>query len=341
MKHWLGSLLILLSVFPAHGVHAAQEPSVLVTAALIKQQTLADVLTGYGTVVPDAGSTVNVNLPRAGQVARLLVSPGEIVRSGSPLLEFDTASTAALGYQQAAVAFAFAREELKRVEQLVSQQLATQSQLGAARKGVADAEAALQAQHQMGASLATQRVAAPFEGIVVNIAVAQGDRIAAGATVMQFARLTGLRLQLGIEPADSNRVKAGMPVRLIPVLDDKRTVQARVDQVHGMVNPQTQLVDVIVRLAGRTLMPGTRVRGEITTASNKVWTVPRSAVLRDAQGAYIFQLKGNRAQRVSVQTGAESGGAIGITGRFDPALKVVVVGNYQLKDGMLVREAAQ
>lgn len=341
MKRVLASVLVASLSLPAAYAHAAEEPSVLVTTAPIRQQQLADVLTGYGTVVPDVGSTVNINLPRPGQVSRLLVSPGQIVRAGSALLEFDTSSTAALGYQQAVSALTFAREDLKRVEQMVAQQLATQAQLAAARKTVVDAQSALQAQRNVGAGLKTERVSAPFEGIVINLPVAQGDRIAAGATVLQFARLTGLRLQLGIEPSDSARVRPGMSVRLIPVLDGKRAVQATVDQVHGMVNPQTQLVDIVVRMRGRELIPGTRVRGDITVATVKAWTVPRSAVLRDAGGAYLFQVKEGRAHRIEVQTGTESGGVIGVKGSFDPALKVVTIGNYQLKDGMKVREATQ
>ncbi|MGH8744698.1 MAG: efflux RND transporter periplasmic adaptor subunit [Burkholderiales bacterium] len=341
MKPRLRMMMAALLCMLGAGAYAKDEPSVLVTTGVIKQQELADVLTGYGTVVPDVGSTVNINLPRPGQVSRLLVSPGQIVKSGVPLLEFNTGAAAALGYQQAASALAFAQEELKRVEEMVSQQLATQSQLAAARKSVTDAEAALQAQRNLGAGISTQQVIAPFDGIVFSIPVAQGDRLAAGASVVQFARLTGMRVQLGIEPADSDRVKPGMPVRLTSVLDSNRTFEAKVDQVHGMVNPQTQLVDVVVRLGGTTLIPGMRVRGEITIARTNTWIVPRSAVLRDSQGAYIFQVKDNRAQRVNVRTGTESDNVVGISGNFDPKLRVVVLGNYELKDGMAVRETAE
>ncbi len=320
---------------------ASEAPSVLVETATMTRQDLAVTLTGYGRVSPDIGSTVNINLPRPGQVARLLVSAGEVVKAGTALAEFDTGAAAALAYRQAQNALSLAREDLERTRQMAAQRLATQSQLAAARKAAADAEATLKAQHRLGAGRVSERVRAPIDGIVVSVPVAQGDRLAAGATVLQLARETGLRVDLGIEPEDSDKVRVGMPVRLASVFDSRRTLQAKVAQVHGMVNPRTQLVDAMVRLKGGAFIPGMQVRGVITLSQASTWTVPRSAVLRDARGAYIFQVKDGHALRVNVHTGTETDRLTGIRGDFDPALPVVVLGNYELQDGMAVRELGQ
>ena len=160
--------------------------------------------------------------------------------------------------------------------------------------------------------------------------------------VLKLARLSGLRVLLGIEPADSFAVRAGMPVRLTPVFDARHTVDAHVAAVHGMVNPRTQLVDVVVRISSGDLLPGMRVRGEITLATRTGWAVPRSAVLNDGSGDYIFQVRGGVAQRVAVQVESDGDKLLGIRGSgLDPALRVVVQGNYELSDGMAVREEAQ
>jgi len=319
----------------------AAEQSVLVKTAPMQRRALAETLVGYGRVSPDIASTVNINLPRPGQVTRLLVSAGEVVKAGAPLLEFDTGAAAALAYRQAENALALAREDLSRTEQMAAQRLATQSQLAAARKTTADAEAALKAERKLGSNRGRQLVKAPFDGIVVGIPVAQGDRLAAGATALQLARQTGLVVRLGIEPEDASRVAPGMPVRLDSVFDARRTIGASVAQVHGMVNPQTQLVDVVAHLRDGVLIPGMRVRGVITISQAETWTVPRSAVLHDARGDYIFQVKDGRARRIDVRTGAETDQLSGVDGDFDPALPVAVLGNYELKDGMAVRESAR
>jgi len=335
-------LLIAIAALAPLLAAAADSPSVLVRTEPLRQHAIAETLVGYGTLAPEVGGIVNVNLPRPGRITALGVSPGQVVKKGARLLEFRTAAGAALGYQQARNALAFARSELARTEQLVAQKLATASQLAAARKALADAEAALEAQRRLGNGTASGPVRAPFDGVVMSIGAALGDRIAPGTAVLKLARLSGLRALLGIEPSDSFAVRPGMPVRLTPVFDAQRKVEAHVAAVHGMVNLQTQLVDVVVKIATGDLLPGMRVRGDITLASRTGWAVPRSAVLRDGSGDYLFQVSGGVARRVAVRAESDGDRLLGISGAgLDPALKVVVQGNYELSDGMAVREAAQ
>ncbi len=335
-------LLIALFAFSPLFAAAADAPSVLVRTEPLRRHAINETLVGYGTLAPEIGGTINLSLPRPGRISAFDVSPGQVVKQGTKLLEFRTAAGAALGYRQAQNALAYARSELARTEQLRAQKLATGSQVAAARKTLADAEAALEAQRRLGTGTASETVKAPFDGVVVGIGAALGDRLAAGASVLKLARLSGLRVLLGIEPSDSFAVRPGMPVRLTPVFDAERKVEAHVAAVHGMVDPQTQLVNVVVRIDSGNLLPGMRVKGEITLASRTGWAVPRSAVLHDGDGNYLFQVSEGVARRVAVTVESDGDRLLGISGAgLDSALKVVVQGNYELSDGMAVREAAR
>ncbi len=333
--------ILLGWLFAVSPVWAADAPSVAVQTVALKQQLMTDTVSGYGVVSPDTRSLQNINLPRAGQVVSLLVSAGQVVKKGAPLLEFATGTDAALAYQQAIAAVRFAASELTRIEQLVSQQLATQSQLAAAKKSLADAQAALQAQTKIGSDRALERVIAPFDGVVVAVQAAQGDRLMAGAPVLQLARAGRQRVLLGVEPDEVNKVRPGMPVNVASVFNAEHKVAGRVAQVFGMLNPQTQFVDVLVQVPSGGLLPGTRVRAEIQVSRQTVWAVPRSAVLRDAQGAYIFQVHQGKARRINVQTGLEQEGLVAVRGAFMANEPVVSLGNYELQDGMAVRESGR
>jgi hypothetical protein len=70
------------------------------------------------------------------------------------------------------------------------------------------------------------------------------------------------------------------------------------------------------------------------------WVVPRDAVLRDAKGDYLFQVTGSKAERVAVKTGIETDKYTEIIGSIDTKRRIVTVGNYELHDGMAVREGA-
>jgi membrane fusion protein (multidrug efflux system) len=328
----------LLAVSP---VWAADVPSVAVQTVVLKQQVMTDTVSGYGVVSPDTRSLQNINLPRAGQVVSLLVSAGQVVKKGAPLLEFATGTDAALRYQQAVAAVRFAASELTRIEQLVSQQLATQSQLAAAKKSLVDAQAALQAQTKIGSDRPLERVIAPFDGVVVAVQAAQGDRLMAGAPVLQLARAGGQRVLLGVEPDEVSKMRPGMLVNVASVFNAELKVAGRVAQVFGMLNPQTQFVDVLVQVPSGGLLPGTRVRAEIQVSRQQGWVAPRSAVLRDAHGAYIFQVHQGKARRINVQTGLEQEGLIAVRGAFTANEPVVSLGNYELQDGMAVRESGR
>jgi membrane fusion protein (multidrug efflux system) len=344
IKFFLLMLTLVVNLpLAASAATAADEPSVLVKTEALRKQTVSDTLTVYGTVMPATGAAENVSFPRPVQVVRLLVAPGQVVKRGEPLLELSTEATAAAGYRQAELAEAFARSELKRVYDLVAQQLATQSQLAAARKTLQDAQSALVAQQKLGAGLNHQTVKAPFDALVAAISVQQGDRIQPGVTVMQLAKSGELHALLGVEPEDASRVRVGMRARLASVFGSGKTVDATVSQVFGVINPQTRLVDVAARLAGSTkgLLPGMQVRGVIDLDGQESWVVSRSAVLQDGRGAYLFQVIDGHAKRVDVAVGVESGDIVAVSGPLDSRLKVVVLGNYELKDGMALREAGR
>lgn len=337
MMRGLFSVCALLALAAISPLQAA---SVQVETVALKRQTMTDTLSGYGVVSPDTRTLHTVNLPRPGQIMGLMVNAGQVVKKGEPLLEFGTGADAALLYQQARRAMEFAKIDLVRTEQLASQQLATQAQLAAAKKALADAEAALRAQEVLGTDRPSERISAPFDAVVVTVQAAQGDRLAAGAPVLQLAQAGTRRVLLGVEPEEVARVRPGMTVAVMPVFDESRKVEGTVKQVFGVINPQTQWVDVLVALPGAGLMPGTRVYAEVRVDSRDTWVVPRSAVLRDARGAHLFQVHGGKARRVEVTTGLERDGLIAVEGVLDADAPVVSLGNYELQDGMAVRQGA-
>ena len=59
--------------------------------------------------------------------------------------------------------------------------------------------------------------------MVTTVSALQGDRVQAGAPVLQLGRADLLRVLIGIEPADGPRVHVGTPVTLWPVVGPRST----------------------------------------------------------------------------------------------------------------------
>jgi membrane fusion protein, multidrug efflux system len=335
----IGLAVVLLSL--CFKVASPAEPvTALVQTQTLRPHTLTDQLTCYGTVILDPDKVININFPRAGQITHVLVTQGERVKKGMPLLEFETSPQDSAGYVQARSAVELARNELARQQSLATQQLATQSQVAQAQKALIDAEAALAAQKQLGTDRKSEVIVAPFDGLVSVSKAIQRERVQAGTTALQLAQQDGWRVVLGVEPENLHKIKPGTPVQVASVFEETLRGSGLVQKVQGMVNPQTRLVDLTVVFKDQRtipLMPGMPVRGEILLQKYHGLAVPRQALLQDKQGSYVFVVRGGLAHRLNVRTGIKSQGLVGISGPFRPADLVVVSGNYELKEGMSVR----
>ena len=318
-------------------------PSVQVQTTPLRQQTFEETVDGFGSVATTEDMTADISFAHPGQIIDLKVRLGQKVAHGQELVAI-TADPATLeNFHKTLAALEFANRELTRIKTLLAQHLATNSQVAAAEKAVTDAQADVDAQRSLGNDQPLRMAVAPFEGYVAKLVSAPGDRLQANTVVMQLARTDqGARISVGLKPEDAARVDPGMKARAVPVLgSDRRQFTGVVRQGSGHLNAASRLVDawIDVTQPGAKLVPGTSAMVTIVVAAHQGWAVPRSAVLSDRKGAYLFQVSSGKAHRVDVKTGVESDETTEVVGSLDPALTVVTSGNYELQDGMSVRVA--
>ena len=333
---------LLLALVCAARPAAAAGPSVQVRVTTAHVQTLRDTATAYGHVQPDPGRAAGVTLPRAGLIGKVWVSAGQHVTAGQRLLQLDTAPQSRMEYQQAQAAVEFARSQVKRMQELLKEQMATREQLANARHDLHDAQARLRAQEKLGAGRSQETVRAPFDAIVTRVAVDQGQRVQADALAASLAPRNALVVLLGLPQEIAARIKPGQAVQLTSVFRPNVAIETSVSAVHDIINPSTRLVDVRVPIPeshSNGLMLNESMQGRIVLQQEKALAVPRSAVLRDGKGAYLFVVRDRHAQRVDVEIGLQQGDLLAVHGPVQEGDAVVTLGNYELGDGMAVREA--
>jgi len=338
IMHVLVLALGISGVLPA----GADTPSVQVRTARVVAQDVSETLTVFGILDPDPDQVLSLSLPHAGLINRVWVRLGQRVKSGDQLLEVITAPDARMQYLQAQSAVDYARREIERQQRMLDEQLATRSQVDAAKKNLDDAIATLKALEQRGQGVEQETLRAPMDGIITRLDVSQGQRVQADVTALLIAAEQRLIARLGVEPEDLPYVEAGMPVTIASVFGPNIKIETRVREVHAMINPDTHLVEVLAVIPESQidhLVLGSRILGRIQLATHSALVVPRSAVLGEADNAHLFTVKGGKARRVPVQAGMDAGNLIAVTGALQAGDVVVVSGNYELSDGMAVREA--
>jgi RND family efflux transporter MFP subunit len=337
---FIGGLILLLSACSSSSQQDEEtQAPVAVQSSMPVRQTFNSYVEAYGTLSGDTRRAQALTLPQAGQIVAAEVTPGRRVHKGQPLLRIATDPNTVSAYQQAVNTVDQARTDLARTQRLHDEKLATNAQLDAARKALADARSALAAQVKLGGAQAVATLDAPADGVVTALDVQLGERVAAGAKLIEFTPQGALAALLGVEPEQASRIHSDMPVVLDSVYGNQ-ALRGRVVSVADAVDPQSHLVELMATVddpAG--LAAGSALSAKIAVAHMQAWAVPRDALLNDERGNYVFQVEHGKAHRVDVQVVSPAGDPVGVQGKLDARAPVITLGAYELSDGDAVSES--
>jgi len=340
---YIGLFIVLAAPLAPADTHAQtaspQSVTALVKTAPVSERRVAESLSVYGTVEPVPRENLTLAATRDSIIAGVAVNSGERVRKGQLLITLAPTPQSRAAWTQAKSGLAYAQTSLRRTRSLYKEHLATRDQLAAAEKALGDAQATLAVAQQAGGG-GPLPMRASADAVVTSVMVNTGERVAANSALLTLAADGGLQVRFGIAPEHAAAVHAGLPVTLASVFNPQVIAASKVAGVGGMLDSNTGLVDVFVPLPhkARGFLPGAAVQGQITLTSTHGLAVPRSAVLRDAQGAYVFIVTQHKANRVNVKISADDGTWIAVSGDLKAGEPVVTLGNYELQDGMAVRE---
>lgn len=326
---------------PGAAAAAANGPVARVAVVPVREQELRATTTGFGKVQSEPAKVISLDAPHAAVVTKVFVRAGQSVTQGAAVAEIAAAAATQEAFRNAETALEFARTKLERTQYLWKRGATTKDLLDQAQIAFQNAQAALDAQKRIGAQNPQQTIVAPIAGTVTAVSVAQGDQVLQNAPILSLAPTNALAVLLGVEPEDVTKVQVGMPVVLTPALGGGGPYSGSVIAVNQVIDPQTRLVDVMVRVNnpdGHPPLIGSEMRGEIELRREQTLAVPRAAILYDNNGSYIFTVRDGRAHRVPVTPGLDGGGVIGIAGPIKIGDLVVVQGNYELEDGMKVEQ---
>ena len=314
------------------------KPTAQVTVVPIQRGMISRYVTLYGTVVAPASEVRAVSVPYESRITRMLAMPGEIVAAGTPLIELEASPATLIALEDARNAASAARRDLELVKGRFEQKLATSQELYAAENNSRSAQLKLKSLQQAGAG-GPQQIKSESAGVVGKINVQLGQIVAAGTPLVEVAGQDKIEVKLAADPQDAALLKNGSPVRLRPVnSSDQEPIEGKVRLVGQRVDPATRRVDVMVSLPRDShLMLESYVAGQIASQSAEGLIVPRDAVLPEDEQFTLFSVKDGHAVKHAVKVGIENDEQVQIiAGDLKEGEPVVIVGNFELEDGMAV-----
>jgi membrane fusion protein (multidrug efflux system) len=321
-------------------------PVALVKTLPIKKETIIERIITYGITIPAPGALQTVSVPYESRIMKVMVTDGQEISKGSVLMIIEPSPDTRLQLEQAENRYESTRLSLEHFERLLSLKLATNDQIVQEKQAYRQAKLNLESLKKRGIK-DKSTIKSGVSGLVTKIHVQEGEIVPTGGTLAEIVVDNHLEVRLGIESENINLVRAGQQVSLSPVnVESLMGLSGKIRKVSGSINPETRLVDVFVSVSENDintnkLLLGEFIRGTIKISSSEGLTVPRSAVLPEDEKYKIFTVKKGRSVKHYVKIGLENDNDVEIIGSdLKQGEPVVILGNYELQDGMNVRVEA-
>ena len=271
----------------------------------------------------------------AGQLEKNLADLGDRVTAGQEIVLIDTTSYDALAAASAAnltranASAANAAQNLKRIQDLQKDKIASTSDLDAAVADAARTRAEVKAAEANDAiarlNLDRSRVKAPFDGVVAERIASAGDYLAVGAPIARLVQTDPLRLRLEVPERESTAVRAGQSVR-VSVEGDTNIYRGQLARIAPAIRPENRmlLVEADVPNPGG-LRAGLFARATIVVNEREeAVSIPAEALITFAGLEKVVLIKDGKAAEKTVSTGRREGGWVEITAGLNAGENVVL-----------------
>jgi membrane fusion protein, multidrug efflux system len=302
-------------------------PTITADTAKVTRRTLVDDLIVRGAISAVPNEDVKVSALVAGRVNALPVAEGDAVRQGQVVAELDRQPLldqrrqAAAAVEQARAQLENARLNLQRNEQLYQRGIAAGKEVEDARMALAAGQSAVEqataALNTAERNLERASVRSPISGQVVKRMVSVGEQVdgTAAQPMVEIANLDRVELAANVPAEYLSRVTVTMKASIATDAYPDRTFDGTVIAIAPAVDPATNAALTRIRIANpnRQLKIGVFAEARIALAEHaNALVVPPSAIVRDANGAAVYVVTGDLAQRTEVKVGLEKPDAVEI-----------------------------
>lgn len=306
------------------------------------------VITASGTLFPRRELPVGV-AGEGGQIARVLVEPGDWVRAGQVLAVIDQSvqsqqvQSAAANVRVAQADADLAQSNLDRALKLVERGFISQADIDRlqATRDAADARVSV-ARAQLGELKARNyrlNITAPAAGLVLERNVEPGQVVSSGSGVLfRLAKGGEMELRAQLAESDLAALSQGVTAKVTPTGTDK-TLTGQVWQVSPVINQTSR--EGIARIAlsyDPVLRPGGFATAEIINGAINAAVLPESAVQSDDDGTYVYVVgKDDKIVRKDIRIGQITANGIVVQSGLSGSERVVLYAAGFLNPGEKVR----
>ena len=307
--------------------------AVPITVATVSTAPFADRVEAIGTTL--ANESVIITAKVTDKISRIHFADGIRVEKNTLLVELTNDEQAA-ELAEAKADRDEASVQLKRLEELVQQNIVAASQVDETRARLSIAEARLEG---IVVRLKDRVIRAPFSGVLGFRQVSPGSLVTPGTAITTLDDVSTLKLDFSVPELFLGAINVGDTVNAMSPAYRDEAFQGRVASIGSRVDAITRSVTVraLVPNDAGALRPGMLMTVELQTAARTSLAVPEAAVIPANRDAYVYVIdSSNIAERRSVTTGQRRDGLIEIVSGLTAGERVAVLGLVDLRNGVSV-----
>jgi RND family efflux transporter MFP subunit len=274
---------------------------------------------------------------------------GTPVKKGDVIAVLNTTTLKSMRTEQAssvdsaAAQISYLRNQVARLIELRSKNIAaisqleeTQSQLDVAISNKAAAQARL---NQVDIGLAASKIRAPFDGVITEQGIKQGEWASPGAKIIRVVDLNSKEVVARTALSNIRFIKKGDTLRLS---DNQNSGAATVIALVPFGNIIDGVYELRMSLDSGAWLVGENIIAQVPQSKGETTlSVPRDAIILRASGSTVIKVNpDNSFQRIQVSTGVGNGDRIAVTpfgGTLNIGDKVIVRGGERLQDGQQIQ----
>ncbi len=305
----------------------------LVETVIVSMQTSAVEQTITGTLQPIRRVRIINQVP--GLLTALPIYPGDIVKQGQILVKLDDNLLKA-EMHKAQATLDQNKVDYRRLKDLAPRKLASESEVAQARTLSEIAAAEL---HLKQTEFKHSTIKAPIAGIISERLAEPGDVIPLHSHLLTLIDTSSLKAEIQLSELLLPLIKKGSRVVItIDALADQ-SFNGSIKRIYPVIDKNTRrgTIEVILKPVPEGALAGQFCRVKIITESKNRLMIPYDTIRHDKKGAYVFTVKGQRAQRVNISTGIQQADFIEVLEGLTDQQAVISKGLFGIKDDMPVK----
>ena len=282
---------------------------------------------GEGTAI----RSVTVSSPAGGNLAEVLVRPGQVVAAGDIIARLDSQAEQ-IDFDRAKLAADDAGATLARTEGLASSNVVAATAVTAAQLAAANADLELR---NAEVALARRTITSPIAGTVGLIRVTPGNYVPAQTAVTTIDDTSAILVDFWVPERYAATIALDAPVAVSAVALPGRSFEGRVTAIDNRIDPASRTLQVQAEIPNddHMLRAGMSFSVALDFPGEQYPTVNPLAILWSAEGSYVWKYDAGKATQVMAEIVQRNSDGVLVRGDLTVGDAIITEGILQLTEG--------